>query len=1013
MKKNTFMGHLKVLFLVSLFGINLGLGLGFLGFSQTVVENDNFEKKNSGTPNSSADTALNYVKTIGRTRLDNQFIRPVNLAFNSTDFAYILDEETDFVKILDPSGALVSEIGNGLLSTPQGIAINGSDYLYVVCYSEVVVFTPAGDFYYKFGSFGSGDGQFKSAEAIAINTSGYVYIADTNNYRVQIFTEDGVYLNQFGSYGPEPGNFYFISGLAVQSDGDIFVADATNHRIQKFSSDGTYQGVFAGSGTGDGLVYYPYGICVDDNDKIYVSDAYRHDVQVFTSGESFELKFGAEGKEEGNFSSPRGLAVNSTGEIFVIEQDDGVLIRIQVFSTTGTFLHLFGQSWPLFDQFIEPFGLGINGSGATYVADSGNNRILIFSPEGGYISSFGSEGSNLGEFNQASDIAFNSSGNVFVADAINDQITVFTSDGNPLYSFGSPGTAEGELSNPWGIAINSTDHIFVSDKGNSRIQVFSPNGIFERILAIEGSGDGQVNNPTHIAINGTDHVYIGDSGNNRIQIFDAAGNFISKFGNWGNEPGQFSGIEGIAINSSGDLYVVDDCRVQRFKADGTFIGKWGGYGTENHEFLGPMDIVVHQDGNVSVLDTGNNRLQMFAEGSPSIPAVPTWIMNNKTTSSTSIDLMWKFNEEVEFYTLMLNGSSVATYSYDMMWFPYSFSSGNGFYDFTLVANAYGFQSSESNVLRITVNIPPPSAPNWVTPNQTIDQESIFVDWSYVSGADEYRVYVNGIYNETAYSSSATLNGFEDGYTYHITVTSFDLDTGIESAHSSILEIICDIPELVPPDQPIWISVDQDVLSDSFLLDWDDVVGAETYSVYLNNSFLIDVSASQYLLSGLVNGTFIFKLLAYDSDTGLSSAFSDDLTLVVKISESIPVLATPVWTTENHTSTTGNLTLTWDSVLLADEYEIFLNGSSSKIVSSLSTDFLNLENGTYYFTIVATNTSLEISSSTSAVLEIIVSIPPDSSTDDDDTNSGGIVGYDLYILGSVAICSLITIMRRRK
>ena len=100
----------------------------------------------------------------------------------------------------------------------------------------------------------------------------------------------------------------------------------------------------------------------------------------------------------------------------------------------------------------------------------------------------------------------------------------------------------------------------------------------------------------------------------------------------------------------------------------------------------------------------------------------------------------------------------------------------------------------------------------------------------------------------------------------------------------------------------------------------------------------------------------------------------------------------------------------------------MNESSQKIISSLSYDISNLTNGTYHFTIVATNTSLSISSNTSAVLKIIVSIPSDSSTDSDDTNStgndgedtnsNGIDGYNLYILGSVVIFSLLFTRKRK-
>jgi DNA-binding beta-propeller fold protein YncE len=44
-----------------------------------------------------------------------------------------------------------------------------------------------------------------------------------------------VFVSKWGSRGTGDGQFDHPEGLAVSSDGSVYVADMNNHRIQKFS----------------------------------------------------------------------------------------------------------------------------------------------------------------------------------------------------------------------------------------------------------------------------------------------------------------------------------------------------------------------------------------------------------------------------------------------------------------------------------------------------------------------------------------------------------------------------------------------------------------------------------------------------------------------------------------------------------------------------------------------------------------------------------------------------------
>ncbi|MDH3780543.1 MAG: fibronectin type III domain-containing protein [Nitrosopumilus sp.] len=100
-----------------------------------------------------------------------------------------------------------------------------------------------------FGSSGSGDGKFNEPTGLAFDEDeNMLYVADTDNNRIQVFeivagntcpsgTDeiiDGVcFVEEFGSSGSTDGKFNAPSGLALDEDnGLLYVADTDNNRIQ-------------------------------------------------------------------------------------------------------------------------------------------------------------------------------------------------------------------------------------------------------------------------------------------------------------------------------------------------------------------------------------------------------------------------------------------------------------------------------------------------------------------------------------------------------------------------------------------------------------------------------------------------------------------------------------------------------------------------------------------------------------------------------------------------------------
>src|SRR3989441_10449275 len=65
----------------------------------------------------------------------------------------------------------------------------------------------------QWGGIGSGNGQLDQPQGVVADGSGNVYVADTNNHRIQKFTSGGTYLTQWGTYGSGNGQFFFPWGV--------------------------------------------------------------------------------------------------------------------------------------------------------------------------------------------------------------------------------------------------------------------------------------------------------------------------------------------------------------------------------------------------------------------------------------------------------------------------------------------------------------------------------------------------------------------------------------------------------------------------------------------------------------------------------------------------------------------------------------------------------------------------------------------------------------------------------
>ena len=87
---------------------------------------------------------------------------------------------------------------------------------------------------------GDANGLFSNPQDVAVDEVGNVYVADTENHRIQKFKSDGTFLDKWGGQGDADGQFNNPSGVAVDKGGNVYVADTGADRIQQFDSNGQF-----------------------------------------------------------------------------------------------------------------------------------------------------------------------------------------------------------------------------------------------------------------------------------------------------------------------------------------------------------------------------------------------------------------------------------------------------------------------------------------------------------------------------------------------------------------------------------------------------------------------------------------------------------------------------------------------------------------------------------------------------------------------------------------------------
>jgi len=226
------------------------------------------------------------------------------------------------------------------------------------------------------GGRGTGKGEFDSPSGIAVDASGNILVADTNNGRIEKFSPTGTFLSIIGTKGSGYGQLGGPNGIAIDRAGNIYVAEASNHRVQKLAPDGTFIAEWKGPDLG---FYGPRRIAIGRDDSIYVVDQGHARIVKFGPDGQVLMVWGSKGTGDSQFDDPTSVAVDPiTNKVYVADPRNK---RIQLFDSHGKFL----TKWSI-PEWGRPVGfedLAIDSKARRLYASSANmDAVLTFDLNG-------------------------------------------------------------------------------------------------------------------------------------------------------------------------------------------------------------------------------------------------------------------------------------------------------------------------------------------------------------------------------------------------------------------------------------------------------------------------------------------------------------------------------------------------------------------------------------------------------------------------------------------------------
>lgn len=252
----------------------------------------------------------------------------------------------------------------------------------------------------------------------------------------------------------------FPSAVAVDSRGTLYIADTFNHRIRIVEAPTGIIRTLAGTGaarfSGDGgpadkaALNEPVALALDEQrDLLYIADQANYRVRVVdletgritTYAGNGEREYDGDGQKavHAALSGPSGLALDTEGNLYIADTFSGRIRRVDLTTRTistvagdGTEYRYQGVPNEFSTGLSRPAAIALTADGSLYITDSDNHLIRKWNPRSKIITAIAGNGTPqfagdggpaaAASLNYPFGVAGDASGNIYIADTFNHRI---------------------------------------------------------------------------------------------------------------------------------------------------------------------------------------------------------------------------------------------------------------------------------------------------------------------------------------------------------------------------------------------------------------------------------------------------------------------------------------------------------------------------------------------------------------------------------------------------------------
>jgi hypothetical protein len=419
---------------------------------------------------------------------------------------------------------------------------------------------------------------------------------------------------------------------------------------------------------------------------------------------------------------------------------------------------------------------------------------------------------------------------------------------------------------------------------------------------------------------------------------------------------------------------------------------------------------------------------------PDPPSEPTLYSIPSPDDDGNFTISWTSVPAAEEYLLYRHTSSFSNTSGLSPIYQGSLTSYNeidlseGNYYYGVVALNSSGASDPSNIEHVVVDFPdPPSEPTLYSIPSPDDDGNFTISWTSVPAAEEYLLYRHTSSFSTTSGLSPIYQGSLTSYS-EIDLPEGDYYYGVIALNSSgtsglsnIKHVVVDYPD--PPNAPYLITFSSPDNDGHFTVSWTSVYAAEEYHLYRHTSSFSSIiglspiyqgSLTFYIEIDLSGGNYYYGVVA------LNWNGTSDLSNIEEVIVEFPVLPTEPFLLEiSSPDDDGDFLISWTDISNADSYKLYRSSENFTDITTMNPIYLgsasnfneyNLEDGIYYYRVVAVNSAGDSNPSNlqSVSVEILSGTDP---TNNNFLQKYGIFGLIGFGVGGGVIA--ISIIRRNK